>query len=96
MTALTVLRSVSGLHLPDFFCIMNTGEFQGLKDSIICRLLSCSLVSVKPPVFLVLEATALSTQKAMAPYSSTIAWKIPWTEEPGGLQSMASLGVGHD
>ena len=30
----------------------------------------------------------------MAPYSSTLAWKIPWTEEPGGLQSMGSLRVG--
>ena len=29
-------------------------------------------------------------EKAMAPHSSTLAWKIPWTEEPGGLQSMAS------
>ena len=27
-------------------------------------------------------------EKAMAPHSSTLAWKIPWTEEPGGLQSM--------
>ena len=32
----------------------------------------------------------------MAPHSSTVAWKIPWMEEPGGLQSMVSLGVGHD
>ena len=32
----------------------------------------------------------------MAPHSSTLAWKIPWTEEPGRLQSMGSLGVGHD
>ena len=32
----------------------------------------------------------------MAPYSSTLAWKIPWTEEPGGLQSMGSPRVGHD
>ena len=29
-------------------------------------------------------------------YSGTLAWKIPWTEEPGGLQSMGSLRVGHD
>ena len=36
------------------------------------------------------------TEKAMAPHSSTPAWKIPWTEEPGGLQSMESLRVGHD
>ena len=36
------------------------------------------------------------TEKAMATHSSTLAWKIPWTEGPGGLQSMGSLGVGHD
>ena len=35
-------------------------------------------------------------EKAMAPHSRALAWKIPWTEEPGGLQSMGSLGVGHD
>ena len=35
-------------------------------------------------------------EKAMAPHSSTLAWKIPWTEEPGGLQSMGSLRVGHE
>ena len=35
-------------------------------------------------------------EKAMAPHSSTLAWKIPWAEEPGGLQSMGSLRVGHD
>ena len=33
---------------------------------------------------------------SIAPHSSTLAWKIPWTEEPGRLQSMGSLGVGHD
>ena len=32
----------------------------------------------------------------MAPHSSTLAWKIPWTEEPGGLQSVASQTVGLD
>ena len=32
----------------------------------------------------------------MAPHSSTLAWKIPWTEEPGRLQSMRSLRVRHD
>ena len=35
-------------------------------------------------------------EKAMAPHSSALAWKIPWTEEPGGLQSMGSHRVGHD
>ena len=35
-------------------------------------------------------------EKDMAIHSSTIAWKIPWTEEPGRLQSMGSQRVGHD
>ena len=35
-------------------------------------------------------------EKAVAPHSSTLAWKIPWTEEPGRLQSMGSLKVGLD
>ena len=35
-------------------------------------------------------------EKAMAPHSSTLAWKIPWMEEPGRLQSMGSLRVRHD
>ena len=35
-------------------------------------------------------------EKAMATHSSTPAWKIPWMEEPGRLQSMGSLRVGHD
>ena len=35
-------------------------------------------------------------EKAMAPHSSTLAWKIPWMEEPGRLQSMGSLRVGQD
>ena len=37
-----------------------------------------------------------SLEKAMAPHSSTLAWKIPWMEEPGELQSMGSLRVRHD
>ena len=36
------------------------------------------------------------SEKAMAPHSSTLAWKIPWMEEPGRLQSVGSRRVGHD
>jgi len=36
------------------------------------------------------------SEKAMAPHSNTLAWKIPWKEEPGRLQSMGSLRVRHD
>ena len=42
------------------------------------------------------EVLCLILEKAMAPHSSTLVWKIPWTEEPGRLQSMGSLRVGHD
>ena len=35
-------------------------------------------------------------EKEMATHSSSLAWKSPWTEEPGRLQSMGSLRVGHD
>ena len=35
-------------------------------------------------------------EKEMANHSSTLAWKIPWTEEPGRLQSMGSQRFGHD
>ena len=38
----------------------------------------------------------LFPEKAMAPHSSTLAWKIPWMEEAGRLQSVGSVGVGHD
>ena len=44
------------------------------------------------PVFVVVAAT----EKAMAPHSSTLAWKIPWMEEPGGLPSTGLHRVGHD
>ena len=39
---------------------------------------------------------AIAMEKAVAPHSSTLAWKIPWTEEPGRLRSMGSLRVSHD
>ena len=41
------------------------------------------------------EAT-VRTLKAVAPHPSPLAWETPWAEEPGGLQSMGSLRVGHD
>ena len=46
--------------------------------------------------FVLTKFKTWSSGKAMAPYSITLAWKIPWMEEPGGLQSMMSPGDGHD
>ena len=48
--------------------------------------------SPPPPIWMVPDNYS---EKAMAPHSSTLAWKIPWVEEPGRLQSMRSLRVGH-
>jgi len=62
------------------------GEFHGWK----------SLAGYSPWGCKELDTTEQLTEKAVAPHSSTLAWKIPWTEEPGRLQSMGSLGVGHD
>ena len=47
-------------------------------------------------LFILSFASSLFSEKAMATYSSTLAWKIPWMEEPGGLQSMGSWRVGHN
>ena len=46
--------------------------------------------------FVLIRQQSLKVEKAMAPHSSTLAWKIPWTEEPGRLQSVGSLRVRHD
>ena len=43
-----------------------------------------------------LHSSHMLVEKAVTTHSSTLAWKIPWTEEPGRLQSMGSLRVGHD
>ena len=62
-----------------------------------CTALCCSF-SRRVEIYKVpLEFTRLViSEEAMATHSSTLAWKIPWMEEPGMLQSMGSLGVEHD
>ena len=50
----------------------------------------------RPGNLKVLSEITSESEKAMAPHSSTLAWKIPWTEEPGGLLSMGSRRVRHD
>ena len=47
-------------------------------------------------VFISITVGGGSSERAVASHSSTLAWRIPWTEEPGWLQSMGSLRVGHD
>ena len=66
-----------------------------LSDTKCSRLIlyfPCSSLGINP----FSRRSSLFPEKAMAPHSSTLAWKIPWTEEPVRLQSMGSLRVGHD
>ena len=57
--------------------------------SIILPFPKCHVIEI-------IQCVASLTEKAMAPHCTTLAWKIPWTEEPGRLQSMGSYRVGHD
>ena len=57
---------------------------------------SCQLMNRLRSLKVICPFLIPGSEKAMAPYSSTFAWEIPWTEEPGRLQSMGLLRVGHD
>ena len=61
------------------------------KVSAFIKCVITQTISVSPHNILI-----LNRRRSMAPHSSTLAWKIPWTEEPGRLQFMGSLRVGHD
>ena len=69
-----------------------------LQETPKYRSVSVSVGSLGPGVHKVyLSPLSISgTEKAVAPHSSAVAWKIPWTEEPGRLQSMGSRRVRHD
>ena len=80
-------KDTCGLHL-------GPTQLVGVK-SFLSRFLTKS--PVKTQIFLPNKVTLTgSPEKAMATHSSTLAWSIPWAEEPGGLQSMGSHRVGHD
>jgi len=76
-----VVVVVQSLSIVQLYATPWTAAFQAFLSFTITRSL-LKLMSV--------------AEKAMAPHSSILAWKIPWTEEPGRLQSMGSLSVGHD
>ena len=66
--------------------LRNDGQENGFKTRLV-QLVGQMMKSVNP---------GLQLEKAIAPHSSTLAWKIPWMGEPGGLQSMGLLRIGHD
>ena len=85
---------------PDWICEHRHSKelflIQSLWYLVLCHLgqVSNCIVSILLP--LKWGEMYLTPEKAMAPHSSTLAWKIPWMEEPGRLQSMGSRRVGHD
>ena len=107
--ALAVLEH-SNLSPPWNLQAFSLAVLQFVCFSIVSQIFHMTLSSLYPGLWLnviffrntVLTAIPKCTpphwilEKAMAPHSSTLAWKIPWMEEPGGLQSMGSLSVGHD
>ena len=79
-------------------CPRNCCLPQGCKDILLLLVLSSSKYRIAEADFHRSSSQCPlfigRWEKAMAPHSSTLAWKIPWTEEPGRLQSMGSLIVG--
>ena len=74
-------------------------QFSSVAQSCptLCDPMDCSIPGL--PVCHKLQEfteTHVHWEKAMATHSSTLAWQIPWMEEPGRLQSMGFLGVRHD
>ena len=65
------------------------------KEDIVLSLMELSM-SQSQRSWKKFNSNKLEAEKAMAPHSSTLAWKIPWTEEPDRLRSMGLLRLGHD
>ena len=72
------------------------GESQGQGSLVGCRLWGRTESDTTEVTQQQQQQQPIILEKAMAPHSSTLVWKIPWMEEPGGLQSIGSQRVGHD
>ena len=89
-----------------FFVSLNTGDKSPLWRLLVEISLSPEIIHFRvekliytnPVPSLIIYDTCLNflSEKAMAPHCNTLAWRIPWAEEPGGRQSMGSLRVRHD
>ena len=92
----TIRNSLNNLCKVNAFCVTSPQ----IKKVTIISISKEYLVSQLPPSLSkhrrLCWLLTVHLEKAMAPHSSTLAWKIPWMEKPGRLQSMESLGVWHD
>ena len=100
---IAVKREVKSKEEEERYTHLNA-EFQRIarrdkkpSSAIIAKEQRKTIERQRPEIFSrILEIPREHLEKAMATHSSTFAWKIPWTEEPGRLQSMGSLRVRHD
>ena len=98
VNGLEITWDVGILSLPSLHC-----ELDQFKGYLWVSLVRASLVAQRlkhPPAMWETWVRSLgwedSLEKGMATHSTILAWRIPWTEEPGGLQSVGSQRVGHD
>ena len=92
-------------HEESFLLILNLMSWKASLSRKSITIFLWSISSYLPQEFVFISIInpltikswpGICAEKAMAPHFSTLAWKIPWTEEPGRLQSMGLLRVGHD
>jgi len=85
-------------HFPPFIKMMIT--CRPVPEGLSCLLYTftdlCAMLPMNEDSTWILKNKQIEIRLEKAPYSSTLAWRVPWTEEPGGLQSMVSLRVGHN
>ena len=85
------------LQLVNSLVLFTTSEFTTSVNIVICNSqLTLENEAMRSLLVFVYMFIYAFLEKEMATHSSTLAWRIPWTEEPGGLQSTGSLRVGHD
>ena len=82
------------VSLPAFSVQSQRSDWGGLETSLVAQ--TVKLLSTMRETWVRSLGGEDPLEKEMAIHSSTIAWKIPWTEEPGRLQSMGLQRVGHD
>ena len=90
-------RVLDGLsfHSPgDFSQPRDQTHISGIGSSLVAQMVKCLPTMWEPWVLSLGQEDPL--EKEMANHSSTLSWKIPWTEEAGRLQSMGLQRVGHD
>ena len=81
---------------------MRSGGGRGLeqgkwaKGTVTFQCIKSYFVSIFSIIWYLCITSIMFLEKEMAPHSSTLAWKIPWTGEPGRLQAMGLRRVGHD